>query len=322
EAGVEPVTRSECRSLKLPRSFYDQLIAFARSNHSTTFQVILAALYVYFVRAGGREELIMGLPVLNRANAAHKATAGLFVGVSAVRFGFGTDLSFIELLRSIARALKQDYRHQRFPVSELNREVVLQHTGRQQIFDLRVSYERHDHDVMFGAAPGRARALLNSYQPTPLTLFVREFHDDVDVDLDFVYNRAYFQREEIDAIQRRLLLVLNTVMRGAEIHIERIPLVTGEDIALLEQWNQTRAEFPPGETLVDLFERQAARTPEALAVSDGDQQLSYAQLNKRATQLAHQLGAECGVGPEVLVGLCVERSVDMVIGMLAVLKAG
>src|SRR5262249_11044276 len=144
EARVEPVARSERRSLKLSRSLYDQLIAFAKSNNSTTFQVILAALYVYFVRAGEREELVVGLPVLNRSNAAHKATAGLFVGVSAVRFGFGADLSFIELLRSIARALKQDYRHQRFPVSELNREVTLRRTGRLQIFDLRVSYERHD----------------------------------------------------------------------------------------------------------------------------------------------------------------------------------
>src|SRR5262249_16996435 len=133
EARVGHVTRSECRSLTLPRSLYDQLIAFAKSNHSTTFQVILAMLYVYFVRAGGREELVVGLPVLNRANAAFKATAGLFVGVSAVRFGFGTDLSFIELLRGIALALKQDYRRQRFPVSELNREVALRHTGRQQI---------------------------------------------------------------------------------------------------------------------------------------------------------------------------------------------
>ena len=321
-AGVETVERSECRSLKLSRRLYDQLVAFARSNGSTTLHVILAALYVYFVRTCGREELVTGIPVLNRGNAAQRATAGLFVGISAVRFGFGTDLSFAELLRSIARVLQQDYRHQRFPVSELNREVVLQHTGRQQLFDLRVSYERHDHDTMFGKASGRATALLNSYELTPLTLHVREFHDDDDVEIDFVYNRSYFQREEIDAIQQRLLGVLNTVMRDSEIRVGHIPLVTSEDVARLEDWNQTRVAFELSETLVDLFEQQVARRPDAPAVSDGVRRLSYAQLNACTTELAHRLSTECGVRPEVLVGLCVDRSVDLVIGMLAVLKAG
>jgi amino acid adenylation domain-containing protein len=319
---VGSVPRSECCSLRLPRSFYDRLIAFAKASHCTTFHVILAALYVYFVRTGGGEELVVGMPVLNRSNAAHKATAGLFVGVSAVRFALGTNLSFVELLRGVGRVLKQDYRHQRFPVSELNREVLRQHTGRQQLFDLRVSYEKHDHDTMFGAAPGRARALLNSHQTTPLTVFVREFHDDDDVDLDFVYNQAYFQRDEIEAVQQRLWGVLNAVLSDPEIHVERVPLVTSEDFARLAEWNQTQVELPTRQTVVELFEQQVARSPEALAVSDGAQRLSYAQLNERVTQLAHQLRAEYAVGPEVLVGLCVDRSVDMLVALLAVLKAG
>ena len=321
QAGHEPVARSVCRSLSLPRSLYDPLTALAKSSRSTVFHVILAALYVYFVRNDGRGELVIGLPVLNRAKAADRATAGLFVGVSAVRFDFGTDLSFTELLRNIARVLKQDYRHQRFPVSELNREVGLRHTGRQQIFDLQVSYERHDHNTMFGTALGRATALLNSYQPTALTLFIREFHDGEDVALDFVYNCAYFQREEIDAIQRRLLRVLSTVVGNLDIHIERIPLVTSEDIAQLQQWNATQREYPQESCIHELFEAQVERTPEAVAVVCEEQSLSYGQLNAQANCLARHL-EDLGVGPEVRVAICAERGIQMVVGVLATLKAG
>src|SRR6185312_14374831 len=204
-AGACQSVRSERRSVALVRPFYDRLMSFAKENSSTTFQVILAALYVYCLRAWGRSELVVGLPVLNRSNAAHKATAGLFVGVSAVRFSFGTDLNYKDLLRAVARVLRQDYRYQRFPVSELNREMALQGSEHHHIYDLQLSYERHDYDMMFGDAPGYGRALLNSYQSSPLTVFVREFYDDEDVDLDFVYNLAYFRSWEIDAIQKRFI---------------------------------------------------------------------------------------------------------------------
>jgi amino acid adenylation domain-containing protein len=317
-----PIAPSATHSLELPRALYDRLIDFAAKNGSTPFQTILAALYVYFVRSTGRDELVMGLPVLNRSNAAYKATMGLFVGVSAMRFRFGSELGFGQLLHAIAAELKQDYRHQRYPVSELNREVVLQQTGRQQLFDLRVSYERHDHDVRFGTAPGHAVGLLNSWQQTPLTLFVREFHQAQDVKLDFVYNQACFKPEEVEAIARRFTHILGFVLDHADASIAAIPLLDETDRAQLALWNDTRADYPAGETLVDLFEQQVRKTPDAVAVVFGDQQLSYAELNARANRLAHHLVDACGVGADTLVGLCVERTPHMVVGMLGILKAG
>nr|WP_161974662.1 non-ribosomal peptide synthetase [Albitalea terrae] len=317
-----PIAPSATHSLDLPRSLYDRLIEFAGANNSTPFQTILAVLYAYFVRSTGRDELVMGLPVLNRSNAAYKSTMGLFVGVSAMRFRFGSELSFDKLLQSIAAELKQDYRHQRYPVSELNREVVLQQTGRQQLFDLRVSYERHDHDVRFGTAPGHAVGLLNSWQQTPLTLFVREFHQAQDVKLDFVYNQSCFEPEEVEAIARRFTHILGFVLDHAGASIASIPLLDEVDRARLAQWNDTRADYPAGETLVDLFEQQVRQTPDAVAVVFGGQPLSYAELNARANRLAHHLIDACGVAADTLVGLCVERSPHMVVGMLGILKAG
>ncbi|MEF9673516.1 condensation domain-containing protein [Pseudomonas sp. PCH446] len=115
----------------MPRALYNRLGELAKaSSQATVFHVMLGALYSYFTRVAQRDELVIGLPVLNRANAAHKATLGLFVGMSPARLSLGTDLGFSELVSKIALTLKQDYRYQRFPLSELNRELGLQNLGR------------------------------------------------------------------------------------------------------------------------------------------------------------------------------------------------
>src|SRR3569833_2005499 len=317
-AGRHEVVRSERRSVALARPFYDRLIAFAKGNDSTTFQVILAALYVYCLRSWGRSELVVGLPVLNRANAAHKATAGLFVGVSAVRFNFGTELTCKELLRCIARVLRQEYRYQRFPVSELNREQALQGSDHHQIYDVQLSYERHDYVTMFGSAPGHGRALLNSYQAAPLTVFVREFYDDEDVDLDFVYNLAYFQSWEIDAIQKRFINILDWLMRDVTVQVESVPLHAGTELSQLVLWFVTG--LPYSQRCVDeLYEAQVVRTPDALAMEHGERRVSYAQLNRAADRLAHYLQSQDDK-TKTQVALDLERSVELVCAQRAILK--
>ncbi|MCP4978179.1 MAG: non-ribosomal peptide synthetase, partial [Maribacter sp.] len=194
---VDKTPPSERRVLSLARPFYNRLIALAKSCDATTFHLILGSLYVCLTRTSRTEELAVGLPVLNRQNAIFKETVGLFVGVSAVRLTFGTDLSFKTLLQSIGWELKQNYRHQRLPISDLNRDLRLHHVRRKQLFDISLSYENHDYDAYFDSYSTQVKTLLHGYEQTPLMIFVREFHDNDDVDLDFVYNLAYFDATEI-----------------------------------------------------------------------------------------------------------------------------
>jgi len=181
------VIGSSCEVLYLPRDFYNCLKALAKQHHATLFHLLLGALYVYFTRTAQRDDFAIGLPVLNRANAQFKHTAGLFTGVSPTWFQFGQELSFAELLRQINQTLKANYRHQRFPVSEINRAVGLGAT-RSPLFEISLSYENHDYDACFAGIDGPAISLLHNYEQTPLMIFVRDFHLHSEVKLDFVYN--------------------------------------------------------------------------------------------------------------------------------------
>jgi amino acid adenylation domain-containing protein len=318
---VDQVPPSERRVLPLARPFYNRLIAIAKSCEVTTFHLILGAFYVYLTRTSQTEELVVGLPILNRSSAAFKDTVGLFVGVSAARFAFGTDLSFKTLLQSIGQELKQNYRSQRFPISELNRDIGLHKVGRKQLFDFSVSYEKHDYDASFDVYPAHAKTLLHGYEQTPLMIYVREFHDNEDVDIDFVYNLAYFDAAEIERIQSRFRLILEYIATHLDDSIRTIPLLTKTEKQQLIAWNQTKTDYPIDKTIVDLFQEQVEKTPANIAVVFEEQQLSYRELNQKANQLAHYL-MTLGVKAETLVGICVERSLEMVIGLLGILKAG
>ncbi|NZD57208.1 amino acid adenylation domain-containing protein, partial [Sphaerotilus montanus] len=317
----EGTAGSAVQSMHLPRAMYRELEALAAEQGASVFHVLLGALYVYFTRTGQREDFAVGLPVLNRSNAQMRATAGLFVGVTPAHFQFGREITFVELIRGIGKALKGHYRHQRFPVSEINRAVGLQ-AARSALFDVTLSFENSGNDMDFAGIRGQLIPVLNGHAQDPLTVFVRDFHDAHDVQVDFVHNLAYLDEAEVRALQERFHVLLAAALESrGQTSVQALPVMTGHDEERLRAWNQTDADYPQDLTVVDLFEAQVDTSPDATAVVFEGQRLSYAQLDRRANQVAHAL-IEQGVGPDTLVGLCVPRSLEMVVGLLGILKAG
>ncbi|NET56637.1 MAG: AMP-binding protein, partial [Symploca sp. SIO2E6] len=140
--------------------------------------------------------------------------------------------------------------------------------------------------------------------------------------LKIYYDCHCFEAETINRILGHLQTLLAGIVTNPQSRLGELPLLTAqEEQQLLIEWNQTATDYPTSKCIQKLFEEQVERTPEAVAVVFEQQQLSYRQLNQRANQLAHYLQT-LGVGPEVLVGICVERSVEMVVGLLGILKAG
>ncbi|WP_246791972.1 non-ribosomal peptide synthetase [Burkholderia perseverans] len=320
--GVVP---SRNHRFSLPRAYYERLVALAQACEATSFHVILAVLYVYFARTAGREDLTVGLPILNRANAELKATLGMFAGVSAVRLRFGHALSFRELLAALGSLLKQDYRYQRFPVSELNRELGLWRVQRSQVFDISLSYERNDHDLRFGEAVASAVKSSNNHEQTPLAVYLRENRFDDQVWVHFIYNEAYFEQDEIEALEQRFRHLLDQVLAEVATPVNRLAVVTPEERARIASWGAADAGLPrdaaADSTIHARFEAQVERAPDAIAVVHEAERLTYGELNARANRLAHHLIAR-GVRPDDRVAICVERGLALVVGVLGVLKAG
>ncbi|MCP5051735.1 MAG: amino acid adenylation domain-containing protein, partial [bacterium] len=324
----EEIIPSRVSYLWLEREFYNRLAAFAGEHRLIPFHVILGALYCYFPRVAPAaavqvQELTIGLPILNRTNKTFKQTLGVFAGVTPARFDFGADLSFKELMVSIGRELRNNYRHQRIPVSRINRLCGILKENRQQLFDITLSYERLDFNLCFNGSPIEVITLLNGYEQIPLSLYVREFHEEKDVRIDFAYNLAAFDDEEIEAVKARLAFLLNEILSRPDTPVKDLEIIPGpERRKLLQEWNDTTAGYPKDKCIYHLFEDQVERTPDATAVVFEDIQLSYGELNRRAHRLACVLIENHGIREDRIVAIMAKRSERMLTGILGILKAG
>ncbi len=293
----------------------------ANRYQASAFHVLLAALYVYFTRTSQRDEWVVGLPILNRSNARFRSTVGLFTQVSAVRFQFAAHLPFSALVRGVRDQLKQDFRHQRFPLSEMNRELGLRRTDRGQLFDLSVSFEQDDHDLRFGQVQARAIKVSNHHELLPIAFHLRSNRYQDTACLHCVYNEAWFREDEVQALAQRFTWLLEQGLANTALPLAEFALVTPAEQLRLQQWNATAHAHAGTQTLHRRIEAQAVRTPDAIAVAHLGRRLTYAQLDQQANALAHQL-LEHGVQADDRVVIVARRGLETVAGLLAILKAG
>ncbi|MBJ6611780.1 MAG: amino acid adenylation domain-containing protein [Candidatus Thiothrix moscowensis] len=315
---------SACQAIMMPRTLYQRLEDVAQQYQATVFQMLLGALYVYFARTSQQSAFAVGLPVLNRANARFKQTAGLFVGVSPVLLRSDRNASFAELLQTINTTLKAVYRHQRFPLSEIQRLVSTQ-PDVGTLFEVNLSFQKLDYDLSFAGIPARNTLLWSRWEQSPLVVHVQDFLGHENVKLDFVYNHAYFNAGDIARLQTSFMTLLEAVAGEVTLPLRHLPIMSDAAQQQLAQWSGQDAGWADAADglISQQFAAQAERTPNAVAVVDADtgQQLTYRELNTRANQLAHYLRTQ-GIGADMPVGLCVERSADMLVGLLGILKAG
>ncbi|OLF53510.1 non-ribosomal peptide synthetase [Pseudomonas chlororaphis] len=304
-----------------PGHLHERMKQLGKTTRASAFHVLLAALYVYFSRTEQRDDWVVGLPLLNRSNARFKNTLGLFAQVSAVRLRFSQQLSFGELVRAIRDGLKQDFRHQRFPLSEMNRSLGLLREDRGQLFDLSLSYEQDEHDCRYGEALGHPVKVANGHEPLPLAIHLRSNSYNDKAWMHYIYNEAYFQGEDIEALAERLVQVLEQGLAAPERPIAGLSLLAARDSALLQQWHASRPAPVCPEPVHARIEARAVTAPNDLAAVCQERSLTYAALNRQANQLAHRL-RELGVAPDDRVAVVARRGLETLVGLLAVLKAG
>jgi amino acid adenylation domain-containing protein len=312
---------SQLSILLLKRPFYNQLVDLASKNKVSTFHVILGALYCYFSKATAQKDMVIGLPILNRRTAAFKQTVGLFTNVIPARFHFGLDLNFVELMQAIAMELRQDYRHQRLPISEINRGLHL--TQRRQLFDIMLSYEKHDYDTHFNGSPAQAINFTHGFNQNALEIYIREFHQSQDVRVDFEYNLGFFDSLEIELIKARFEFLLGEILRQPDVPIRKLRIRCEAEMSATRRVHPTNPfiEFPKHEHSIPArFEQQVKQYPNQIAVKTQRYEWTYQHLNDKANQVAQHLLDACQVS--VQVALLFEHDAPMLAAIMGVLKAG
>ena len=303
----------------------DSLVQLAASHNVTMFMTLLSALYAVLHHLTQQSDVIVGSPIAGRNAASLEPLIGLFVNALALRADLGGNPTVSQLLHEVRQIATEAYANQDFPFDRVV-EVVnpVRDLARSPIFSVMLIYQTAQMEsnlshIFDGVA---LEALPNDWLTSKFDLqfFIKQSATGLAISLE--YSTDLFA----EATAQRFLSYLHNTLRqmcaspGTRIG-DLCLLSDAEQRHMLVDWNATAVSYPATPALHQLFEAQAARTPNAVAVVFGDAQLTYAELNAKANQLANHLAA-AGVGPDVLVAICVERSLEMVIGLFAILKAG
>lgn len=316
-----------CINFTLNQSLTQALKALSKQQDATLFMTLLAAFSTLLHRFSQQDDFAIGIPVANRSHSSLDTLVGCFVNTLALRADLSDKPSFLELLARIKTTSKAGFDHQDIPfeqiVDELNLSRDMSHTP---VFQVMFTLQNAPIDQQVHL-PGLNLELVEFETGTAqfeLKLAISENASALDAAIE--YNSELFNAETIERMIRYFQILLEHISRKPEQSIAHIPLIAEDEKAQLlstkdDSWNATEVNYPDCDALHLLFEQQVTRSPETTAVSYNGSRLCYRELNIQANKLAHHLRS-LGVGPDSLVGVCMERSLDMSIALLAILKAG
>jgi aspartate racemase len=314
--------RGATKMLTLSRDFTKQINDLCRQQEVTPFMALLAAFEVLLHRYTGEEDIVVGSPIAGRCLAETESLIGLFINPLALRVNLGGKPTFRELLARVKETALSAYAHQDFPfetlVKELQPNRALTHNPIFQV--MFVLQNEPIPPLEFGGLKTSHLQVDNVTTNFDLTLDIAE--RDGQFFIKFECNADLFQDETISRMMGHFETLLSAVVANPSLTISEIPLLTNaERQQLLVEWTATQTDYPADKTIAELFADQVVASPKAIAIVSDKETLTYRELDARANGLANFLRTR-GVNNETRVGLCVDRSPQLIVALLGILKAG
>ncbi|WP_164779421.1 non-ribosomal peptide synthetase, partial [Paenibacillus kobensis] len=307
---------SERKGFIIDLEMEKQISEYCKENNISEFRMLLAVLGIYIYKRTNQSNLYIATTVLNRTTEEEKKTSGMFVNMVPIPIDVMSNDSVYENIRSVKGSVKSAFHHQKYNYMEFLRDAHTQHGIADRLTDVSFNYQNASFDKGYEFSWYHC-----GQQTESLSIHVRK-NTKQQLEFYYDYHVAKFEEWEIDYFHKQYYHLLQTILQDDTTVVEEISCLTPDEFdQIIHNFNDTAAEYPSGKTVVGLFEEQVQKTPDNIAVVFEDAQLTYAQLNSRSNQLARELKAR-GVKADQIVGLMVERSLEMIVGILGILKAG
>ncbi|WP_198015874.1 non-ribosomal peptide synthetase [Paenibacillus sp. HW567] len=295
-------------------------LASAHNCSLNTFFVTAYLLYAHKIT--GQDDLVIGTPVLNRSGRQQKGTFGMYTSTMPFRYVIDDCSSVLDTMCQINSGLKACYFHQRYPYDRLMQELELKKKGMDQLFNVCVNYYNTRLDTEINGYAVDSIEFYSGQQIYSMQLVLKEWTASGSITASFDYKQNDFTQEQIDDMYAHLTRLIMTMVSDPEARIRQISILSTEEwTERVDAFNATQASYPNDRTIYQLFEDQVEKMPEAIAVTYRNEHLTYKQLNEKANQLARFL-MEQGVGANTIVGVMTTHSLETVISVLGIGKAG
>ena len=320
--------------LFISQELTQQLKDLTQKSGATLFMTLLSAFAILLYRYSGQNDIVIGSPIANRNRSELEGLIGFFVNTLALRIQLNDSPTFLELLEQVKQTSLDAYEHQDLPFEKLVEELQPERNlSYPPIFQTLFTLQNYPMSKL--KLPGLTLTMSGREEAVAkfdLSLEITEIDEALAHTLErdcepglgttWEYNTDLFDSATIIRMKQHYLTLLEAIVANPQQKVDQLPILTADEKQqILVDWNNTQKEYPKDLCIHQLFENQVAKTPDAVAVKFAETELTYAELNNRANKLAHYLQS-LGVKPEVLVGIYINRSLDMLVGLLAILKAG
>lgn len=305
----------------LPAELVEALRSASRKQGATLYMMLLAAFQALLGRYSGQHDIAVGSPIAGRSRTETEPLIGFFINMLVMRTDLSGQPDTNALLERVKETTLEAYANQDVPFEKLVDVLLRQRDlSRTPLFQVMLVLQNVPWTALqLGTAQMLPFEVQTGAAQFEISLFMTESSAGIEVNVE--YNTGLLEEPSIRRMMEHYRMLLHGMAANPEKPVAVLPLLTaGERKQVIEEWNRTAYEVPET-TLVELFEEQVQRSPEAVAAIYGEEELNYQELNRRANQLAHYLKGQ-GVGPDTLVGLCVERSLEMVVAIMGIMKAG
>ncbi len=322
---VENTKQSEKANRKnfvIEKELLNKIENFCKEIKISNFNFFMAIYAIYISRVSNLKDFVIGTPILNRTNFDEKHATGMFINTAPLRIKIEKDVTFIDFVKTISQSSLGMLRHQKYPYENLLKSLRKTQKDLPKLFDIMLSYQitkANDRDIDL---PYEVEWFPSSTIPNEMYIHLHDNNDQNNLTISYDYQIQKYDEVDIDNIHMRILHIINQVIVNNNISEKDIEIITSDEKnKIINEFNNTDKEYPHDKTIVDLFENQVQKTPDNIAVVFENEKITYKDLNEKANQLALYLHNK-GIKENCIVGILLERSINMIVAILAVLKSG
>ena len=317
---VEPSYAAERLSFGIDKELMSKINAFCKKNHFSVFSFFMALFSLYIGRVSNSDDFVIGTPILNRVNPKEKRTTGMFVNTAPVRVNLLNDETFSNFASSFSKKMMGILRHQKYSYNSILEDIRSNHKNVPNLYNILISYQvTKAFDSQFGNY--KTDWTFNKSLANDMNIHIYDINDTGCVLISYDYLLSKYCLQDIKDLHARIVNMINQVLENNEILSCNIDIVTeAEKKKILYDFNDTFKDYPKNKTISELFEAQVEKTPDNVALVFEEKQMTYNELNKKANQLSWYLNSKNIYSGKVAILL--DKNIDLVVSILAILKAG
>ncbi|MGG0219378.1 amino acid adenylation domain-containing protein [Bacillus mycoides] len=288
---------------------------FSEDYKLSVYSLFVAAFSLSMYRWTSSLDIALGMAYGNRMTKMERELIGMMVSTVPLRMDMDPEEEVLSFIGRVSRKQSKSLRHQKYPFDLLLKQINKENNSNVRLFGTTIDYRDRDES-------GDSLWIPNGEEMQDFAVHIENLTDIDSLQVHIDYRKELFSKEEINRFFKTMLAIIENTFKNPKQKVSEIEIISEEDKRKsLVEFNNPKLDFPPQVTIHELFEQQAMIYPNSIAVTYEKGKVTYRELNERANQLAHYLQKK-GVGPDTLVGLCVERSLEMIVGILGILKAG